>query len=105
MAADNEKRCYERNDVDSTIMFANYMTTSYSAGKMINCSVDGMYFESDNPVLPTEDICVRRVNLDEDGFGPDCFEGYRAEVKWCKEIGDNDSRYGIGIQFYDILAQ
>ena len=67
MHADNEKRYYKRNNVNSSILFANYMTDNYFAGKMRNCSIDGMYFETNNPILPEEDICIKKVRLDGDG--------------------------------------
>jgi hypothetical protein len=94
------KRAYSRDTYEAPIMYANYDTENYYSAKVYNNSQGGMYFESDSPIKPEADICVKMVNYSPDTSGPEAYKAYRAIVRWCKKIDKEDSsRYGIGIQY------
>lgn len=99
MCADT-KRTYSRNAYEAPIMYANYNTENYYNAKMYNAGPGGMYFESDQALKPKSDICIKMINYTPDTSGPEAYQAYRAQVKWCRKIDKEEtSCYGIGIQF------
>lgn len=102
----NERRGYERNFVEAPIIFSEYNTDYFYGAILQNCSLEGVYFESDRPLEPGVDIWVKSSNFSTDVLGTgDEDQSYRAEVVWCKEL-DKDEwfSYGIGARYYEPLC-
>lgn len=94
-----EKRTSERHKADASIVCSYYNQNNYFQGRVINCSGNGMYFESNVPFKPGDYICIRLKS----GSVIMC-EGFRmlslAEVKWCHKTDDPEhARYRIGVKY------
>lgn len=69
-----------------------------------NYSVNGLYFETTNPLQTELPVYIQIKN----GFpaipGSEVYGGHHAEVVWCEKKNDKtDSYYGIGVQFFEPL--
>lgn len=94
-----EKRTSERRKAVASIVCSYYNQDHYFQGRVINCGVKGMYFESDFPFKPGAYIYIRM----QSGSLGVC-EGFRtlslAEVKWCRAGDDPEQvRYKIGVEY------
>ena len=96
MDAMPEKRTGARFYKDSPIMI-EYDTANYCSAMMYNYSDGGMYFEVDRVLEPGEEIYIGIENSPY-SFRPAVF---RAEVRWCREIGDEEALYfyGVGVRY------
>jgi hypothetical protein len=91
-----ERRSSERFVVSEPIKFAHSNTRNIFHARLINCSEDGIYFESQIGLQPGTYVFIA-------GFGDNKF--FRAEVKWCKNL-DHDGVYdfGIGAKYCDPVS-
>ncbi len=104
MEENDERRVYERNDIEAPIMYSEYDEEYYYGAIMQNCSMDGVYFESDRSLSPGMDIYVKSSNFSADVLGTESTNGYLAEVVWCEELETDEwFSYGIGVQYYEPL--
>ncbi len=91
----DKNRACERYCYEASVLYSKHGRSDDSAAIIYNYSMDGIYFESEYPVRPGSDIYIKMVNRSTDAC-----DGYRVEVKWCKEIDRPDiSGYGIGVQY------
>lgn len=93
-------RAFQRNHYEARIRYAIYGTENFISAKMYNTSEGGMYFESDDELLPASEIRIMMVDVPSD-ISPEARNGYRAEVVWCRKIfkKDGTSCYGVGVRF------
>ena len=81
------------------ILYAGYSSQSYLKAVMHNSCVDGMYFESDEPLQPKSDLYIKFQRNRTGNFEPDSYKAFRAQVKWYRQLrGGKIPRYGIGVQ-------
>lgn len=97
MEALPEKRSTERYYRDSPIM-VEYDTANYCSAMMFNYSKGGMYFEVDKKLEPGNEIYIGIENSPYT-YRPAVF---RAEVRWCREIKDDEAMYfyGVGVKYF-----
>jgi len=91
-----ERECL-RFENEIPIVFSNCNSEKYNEAKIYNSSSSGIYFESDIPIRPGTEICVK--NTHSTGFsGSDLCH---VEVVWCEEIHDAVVfyRFGIGARY------
>lgn len=107
MAANEEKRKFQRAELRASIMYA-YKDKKFCfyGAKMHNFSPGGIYIESKYLLQEGMQITIRRAN-----DTPSCQEEapYRelmAEVKWCKEIlHSGQPHYGAGAQYFNPVIE
>lgn len=93
MNKNQEKRISERFTLAGPIKFAHSDIKNVFEAKLINCSEDGIYFESDIGLQPGTDVFL--ADSDDNKF-------FRAEVIWCKKLDpDGVYDYGIGARYKD----
>ena len=99
MAADN-KRSYERYYYEAPVQYAYAGEEKYYDAKMYNYSNGGMYFESAYAVEPGSQVYVKMANYSADASGPESYESYYGEAKWCSQTTkQNAAYYGVGVQY------
>lgn len=76
-----------------------YWNSDYYYGiKICNRSDDGLYFETDYPMAPGEQIFIISENsIANPGSGAK--QGKRAHVVWCREIRNPNDDFGVGVAF------
>ncbi len=92
------KRAFSRNNHESQIRYAILNSDAFTDAKMCNNCEGGMYFESDNALMPGTDI---RIKVMDKPFlhEHEACDGYKAEVMWCREMAKEGVGYGVGVRF------
>jgi len=101
-----EKRVAERFASDTAIIFSNFSTTNWAENFSVtlNISAGGMCFESRHSLKPHANLYIRT------GQNPEMVSNIHnwhllrtstlAEVRWCREIYDEDNcGYSIGVKY------
>jgi hypothetical protein len=97
MYSEIDYRNSKRFDHIATLMLENENTGHFMYAKMSNYSDEGLYFETDFAIRPGTVINIR---LDNPPFAT-ALNDYCAVVKWCKELGEEDTNYtfGVGVRY------
>ena len=100
-----EKRVTKRQTCEASIISNCFNKEKVFNAKMLNYSKNGMYFESDSLFKNGTNILFKTKSCSFSASDPELGEGLRtislAEVRWWKEIGDDDSpHFGIGVKYY-----
>ncbi len=94
------KRAFQREGCKVKITFSIFKTDKHFCADMLNCGQGGLYFESDVNIAPGSDIYIKMENYSPEIHGLDAYDGYRAEVLWCRKLYKEDkSVYGVGARF------
>ena len=92
-----ESRMSERYDFSEPVKFVSSETKEMLQAKLINCSPEGLYFESETSLSPGTNILIS---------GADNSKYFRAEVKWCKKLSsEEDAFYGIGAEYCEPVSE
>ena len=95
-----DHRAHSRKSCKSGITYAYFNANDFSLAKMYNFSETGMYFQSDQLVRPSSDICIRLKKCRSKAVAPPTHRFYRAKVRWCRERPHKRRRsYGVGVQY------
>lgn len=94
------KRKFSRNYDHVPILYAGYNADGYSEAVMQNSCPDGMYFESNSPMQPKDDLFIKIQKHRHSGFDPMSYKAFRGKVKWCRQVSNGKMpRYGIGVEY------
>jgi hypothetical protein len=97
-----DKRIYKRYNYQAPIVYEYGNTNSYYEAMMCNHSMGGMCFESNYALPKGVEINIRMKNFSPHSNGPESRESYRAQVRWCMELREDDSRsYKIGVNYFE----
>ena len=97
-----DKRIYKRYNYQAPIVYEYGNTNSYYEAMMCNHSMGGMCFESNYALPKGVEINIRMKNFSPHANGPESRASYRAQVRWCMELGEDDSRsYKIGVNYFE----
>lgn len=106
-----EKRKFRRFKCEVPIIYKYYDAEIFSdefktvEGIAYNYSLNGMYFETRNPLDPDLPVYIKIKDFSRYSSGLEDHEGHHAEVKWCqKKNYEANLSYSIGAQFYEALA-
>ena len=106
-----EKRKFRRFKCEVPIIYKYYDAEIFSdefkteEGIDYNYSLNGMYFETRNPLDPDSPVYIKIKDFSRYSSGLEAHEGHHAEVKWCqKKNYETNFSYSIGAQFYEALA-
>ena len=101
MTPDNEKREYERHDLNTPIMYAFQDSDQFNSARLCNYCKGGMCFESDHEIEPGADIYILMENFLEDTIDAEFYDGYLAEVRWCRKYSlEPTDPFLIGVKYY-----
>jgi hypothetical protein len=96
----NTRRKYSRYYDHVPILYAGYDSKSYDKAVMCNSCTDGMYFESDSPIQPSDDLYIKIQGHRPGDDAAELHKDFRARVKWCRQVTSHKMPcYGIGVQF------
>ena len=111
MTNGQEKRQTNRYTVEVPILCSlfnfNIPDSVNSSAKTTNLSRDGMHFVSDMEFHPGSAVLIRSNNdspdrkIFENTEGVLLHQSATAEVRWCKQVSINPSRYGVGVKYYE----
>jgi len=92
-----DKRKNNRMIQSGTIMVSDETTDYYTYAHIGNMHGDGIYFESDHPLMPGRTIKIRYDNPPYSSLPRD----YHAIVQWCRRLSNRESSlsFGIGAKF------
>ena len=101
MQKTGERRVFERYDIDAPLVFAYHDTDEFFQAVMCNYSNEGMCFNTSEAVDPGSDIYIMMENYSSDDLHAELYEGYFAEVKWCRRLQTQEvSGYRVGVKYY-----
>ena len=94
------QRAFTRNQYRAPIRFSGISTKDSHEGEMINSSVGGMGFLSEQELKPGEGIYIEMVDVAPDPYWLEPKEDYYAEVRWCmKKDAEETTSYQVGVRF------
>ena len=97
----SEKRTAERFTHQAPIVYAYHNSDQFLPATMCNFCIGGMCFLADQPVNTGSDIYVMMEEFAPDPIGAEIYEGYLAQVRWCRLLPDVDpTQYKIGVKYY-----
>jgi len=97
----DEKREYERSDLDIPIVYAFQDSDQFYPARVCNYCKGGMCFETDDEVEPGSDIYIMMENFLPDSIDAEFYDGYLAEVLWCRKHSlATAEQFRIGVKYY-----
>ena len=97
----DEKREYERFDIDTTIVYALRDSDQFSPARICNYCKGGMCFEAYKALEPGSDIYIMTENFLPDDHRADFYDGYLAEVRWCEKLSaPTNEQFRVGVKYY-----
>ncbi len=88
-----EKRKHERYEEQGDIIYTILGFNNYSNAKMENCSMGGMFFNSDYKIDAGSEICIKMQNY---------ISIFNAKVVRCYQVADiPKKKFGIAIQYVE----
>lgn len=98
-------RTYERYSYEAAVQYAYAGEEKYYDAKMYNYSNGGMYFETQYAVEPGAKMYIKMANYSPNASGPESYETYYGEARWCSEYsGPGAAYYGIGVQYEEPVS-
>jgi len=111
MTNGQEKRQTNRYTVEAPILCSlfnfNMPASVNASAKTTNISRNGMHFISDMKFHPGSAVLIRSNNVSPHQKILENTEGLilhyttTAEVRWCKRVSENPSRYEVGVKYYE----
>ena len=102
----DNKREYERHELDTPIVYAYHDSDQFFNARMCNYCKGGMGFETVNAIEPGADIYIMLETFLPDADDAEFYDGYLAEVRWCRKLsGNNTERYKVGVKYYQTLIR
>ena len=101
MIKKDERRVFDRHDLDAPIIYAYQNTDQFVHAVMCNYSKDGMCFRTPKAINPGSGIYIMMENYSPDTIHAELYEGYFAEVMWCRQPSEPDEpEYEVGVKYY-----
>ena len=94
-----EKRHHERINHITMVTLESLEYGVYENNRMLNCSGDGLYFESDQILLPGAEVFIRIENFPHNQTGS--YRCHHVKVKWGKRLKNSPYAYGYGVKFVE----
>ena len=93
-----EKRHYKRMNHNTMVTLESLQMGNDENTRMLNCSDDGLYFESDHFLQPGAEVFIRIENI-PDSHGD--YKCHHAKIKWGKRLKNTPYAYGYGAKYVD----
>ena len=102
----NEKRESERYELDTPIVYAFQDSDEFNQARLCNYCKGGMCFEGGNAIEPGSDIYIMMENFLPDSVGAEFYDGYLAEVRWCRKMPlDTNEEFIVGVKYYKTIIK
>jgi hypothetical protein len=92
-----EKRHHDRMNHNTMATLESLDIGPIQNNRMLNCSDEGLYFESDQLLLPGTEVFIRIENFQHGQTG--AYRCHHVNIKWGKRIKDTPYTYGYGAKF------
>ncbi len=102
----DEKREHERYDLKAHVVYAYQDSDEFSKARMCNYCEGGMCFEAVNALEPGSDIYIMMEHFSPDTIDVEFYDGYLAEVRWCRKIPpDRNDVFIVGVKYYKTIIK
>jgi hypothetical protein len=102
----DEKREYKRYDLKAPVIYAYQDFDQFSKAQMYNYCEGGMWFEACDAIEPGSDIYIMMEDFSPDAIDAEFYDGYRAEVRWCRNIFlANNEESIVGVKYYKTIIK
>ena len=106
MTHSEEKRAYKRYELNTPVIYAYQDSDQFAEAQMRNYCEGGMCFEAWSSIEPGSNIYIMMENFSPDTIDAEFYDGYRAEVRWCRKISlENDREFKIGVKYYKTIIK
>jgi hypothetical protein len=92
-----EKRHHERINHNTIATLESLDIGAKQKNRMLNCSDDGLYFESDQLLLPGAEVFIRIDNFLHSQTG--AYRCHHVKIKWGKRLKNFPYTYGYGAKY------
>ena len=93
-----EKRHYKRMNHNTKVTLESLQMGIDENTRMLNCSDDGLHFESDQFLQPGVEVFIRIENSPHSHGSYKC---HHAKIKWGKRLKNTPYAYGYGAKYVD----
>ncbi len=95
---DNIVERKERHSINTLMVYSDVKGThKFTHAKLYNFNKKGLFFETDEKLIPGSEILVEITNYMPGPYSPEGSDSYYATVKWCEPTEDSDS-FSIGAE-------
>jgi len=94
-----EKRHHERINHNTMATLEFLDIGAIKKNRMLNCSDDGLYFESDQLLLPGAEVFIRIDNFPHSPTGS--YRCHHVKVKWGKRLKNSPYTYCYGVKYVE----
>jgi hypothetical protein len=94
-----EKRHHERINHNTMATLESLDIGVIQNNRMLNCSGDGLYFESDQLLLPGTEVFIRIENYLHSHAG--AYRCHHVKIKWGKRLKNSPYTYGYGVKYVE----
>ena len=106
MAHYDEKREHVRYDLDTPIVYAFQDSDQFKPARLCNYCKGGMCFKSGDAIEPGSDIYVMMENFFPDSVDIELYDGYLAEVRWCRKPSPEPvESFFVGVKYYQTIIK
>jgi hypothetical protein len=96
----SDKRHHERENYKTKVKIESLQTGINEKARMVNCSDDGLYFETDDLLQPGTEIFI---GIEDSPYSRSAaYECYPAKIKWGKRLKNKPWAYGYGVRYLNI---
>ena len=101
MQTQSRRKC-ERHQSEAPVQYVYRQPDLYYNSRVLNYCEDGMYFESIQPLELNSQVRIIMPNYSSEASGPEAFQSYLAEIRWCQKIPDEKpSQFGVGVEILE----
>ena len=93
-----EKRHHKRMNQNAMVSLESLQIGVDENARMVNCSDDGLYFESDQFLQPGAKVFIRIENSPHSHGDYEC---HHAGIRWGKRLKNTPYAYGYGAKYVD----
>lgn len=98
MHIDIERRKSKRIKCNTTILHNTSLPDFFYKGTMYNFSKGGLYFESNEDLLPRDEISIS-IRKPPQQFIDKADQYFDVEIMWCRELKGSTYQIGYGAKF------
>ena len=94
-----EKRHHDRMNHNTMATLESLDIGPIQNNRMLNCSDEGLYFESDQLLLPGAEVFIRIENFQHGQTG--AYRCHHVKIKWGKRLKNSPYTYGYGVKYVE----
>ena len=100
------RREHKRLAFNASMVYAFQDSALFNQARICNYCKGGMCFIAGSSIEPGSDIYVMMENFVPDAVGAEFYDGYLAEVRWCrKTVPDNSDEFKVGVKYYQTVIK